>query len=148
MRAVEFEIDAVASTVELEQGGNEDGVGDGDNSAELGEKEDHVQASHNLQHALATDRLQSLKKTKAQLEKDILDLGKQRPSKGFEHDKVLSSIVKEKPAPKKKLKEAQKPGKKQEKRVKTVSFDEDADFDAVLDAASTGFVETVSSIDL
>lgn len=148
MRAVEFEIDAVASTVELEQGGNDDGVGDGDNGAELVEKEDHVQASDNLQHALATDRLRSLKKTKARLEKDILDLGKQRPSKGIEHDKVLSNIVKEKPAPKRKLKQAQKPGKKQDKRVKTVSFDEDADFDAVLDAASTGFVETVSSIEL
>lgn len=142
LRAVEFEIDAVASTVELEQGGNDDGVGDGDNGAELVEKEDHVQASDNLQHALATDRLRSLKKTKARLEKDILDLGKQRPSKGIEHDKVLSNIVKEKPAPKRKLKQAQKPGKKQDKQVKTVSFDEDADFDAVLDAASTGFVET------
>ncbi|PRQ25810.1 putative DNA helicase chromatin remodeling SNF2 family [Rosa chinensis] len=142
LRAVEFEIDAVASTVEHEQGGNEDGIRDGDDGEERGDKEDDVEASDNLQHALATDRLRSLKKTKAQLEKELSDLGKQRPSKGIELDRVLSNIVKEKPAPKRKLKQVQKSGKKQEKRVKTVSFDEDDDFDAVLDAASTGFVET------
>ncbi|XP_004289961.1 PREDICTED: DNA excision repair protein ERCC-6-like [Fragaria vesca subsp. vesca] len=138
LRAVEFEIDAVASTVEHEQGG----VGDGDDGEEPGDKEDNVEASDSLQHALATDRLRSLKKTKAQLEKELSDLGKQRPSKRIEHDKVLLNIVKDKPAPKRKSKQVEKPGKKQEKRVKTVSFDEDDGFDAVLDAASTGFVET------
>ncbi|KAL6287252.1 hypothetical protein ACE6H2_011642 [Prunus campanulata] len=91
LRAVEFEIDAVASTVEPEQAGNEGGARDGDDDGmEPEDKEDLDQASAtglNLQHTLATDRLRK-------------------------------------------------------KRLKTVSFDEDDDFDAVLDAASAGFVET------
>lgn len=148
LRAVEFEIDAVASTVEPEQAGNEGAACDGDDDGvEPGDKEDLDQASAtglNLQHALATDRLRSLKETKAKLEKELSDLDKQRPSKGKQRDKVLSDIVKEKPAPKRKLKQVKKSGKNLEKRLKTVSFDEDDDFDAVLDAASAGFVETVS----
>ncbi|KAM1044618.1 hypothetical protein ACFX2I_035611 [Malus domestica] len=136
LRAVEFEIDAVESTVEPEQAGSEEGDHDGGDGAEAGNKED------NLQHALATDRLRSLKKTKAQLEKELSDLGKGRPSKGIARDKVLLDIVKDKPAPKRKSKQVQISGKKLEKRIKTVSFDEDDDFDAVLDAASAGFVET------
>ncbi|PQM42637.1 protein CHROMATIN REMODELING 8 [Prunus yedoensis var. nudiflora] len=109
LRAVEFEIDAVASTVESEQAGNEGGARDGDDDGmEPGDKEDLDQASAtglNLQHALATDRLRSLKETKAKLEKELSDLDKQRPSKGKQRDKVLSDIVKEKPAPKRKLKQ-------------------------------------------
>ncbi|KAI5315753.1 hypothetical protein L3X38_044929 [Prunus dulcis] len=146
LRAVEFEIDAVASTVEPEQAGNEGAACDGDDDGvEPGDKEDLDQASAtglNLQHALATDRLRSLKETKAKLEKELSDLDKQRPSKGKQRDKVLSDIVKEKPVPKRKLKQVKKSGKNLEKRLKTVSFDEDDDFDAVLDAASAGFVET------
>lgn len=138
LRAVEFEIDAVESTVEPEQAGSEEGDRDGGDGAEAGNKED------NLQHALATDRLRSLKKTKAQLEKELSDLGKGRPYKGIARDKVLLDIVKDKPAPKRKSKQVQISRKKLEKRIKTVSFDEDDDFDAVLDAASAGFVETVS----
>ncbi|CAN6545327.1 unnamed protein product [Malus baccata var. baccata] len=136
LRAVEFEIDAVESTVEPEQARSEEGDHDGGDGAEAGNKAD------NLQHALATDRLRSLKKTKAQLEKELSDLGKGRPSKGIARDKVLLDIVKDKPAPKRKSKQVQISGKKLEKRIKTVSFDEDDDFDAVLDAASAGFVET------
>ncbi|CAN6554053.1 unnamed protein product [Malus baccata var. baccata] len=138
LRAVEFEIDAVESTVEPEQAGREDGDRDGGDGAEPGNKED------NLQHALTTDRLRSPKKTKVQLEKELSDLGKGRPSKGIVRNRVLLDTVKDKPAPKRKLKQVQKSGKNQEKRIKTVSFDEDDDFDAVLDAASAGFVETVS----
>ncbi|KAB2602304.1 DNA repair protein rhp26 [Pyrus ussuriensis x Pyrus communis] len=136
LRAGEFEIDAVESTVEPEQAGSEDGDHDGGDGAEPGNKED------NLQHALATDRLRSLKKTKVQLEKELSDLGKGRPSKGIVRSRVLLDIVKDKPAPKRKLKQVQKSGENQEKRIKTVSFDEDDDLDAVLDAASAGFVET------
>ena len=35
-----------------------------------------------------------------------------------------------------------KSGKELKKRKKTISFDDDVDFDAVLDAASAGFVKT------
>ncbi|RXH87269.1 hypothetical protein DVH24_028769 [Malus domestica] len=137
LRAVEFEIDAVESTVEPEQVGREDGDRDGGDGAEPGNKGD------NLQHALTTDPLRSLMKTKVQLEKELSDLGKGRPSTGILRNRVLLDTVKDKPAPKRKLKQVQKSGKNQAKRIKTVSFDEDDDFDAVLDAASAGFVDAL-----
>ncbi|MCI31554.1 DNA repair and recombination protein RAD26, partial [Trifolium medium] len=65
---------------------------------------------------------------------------------GSELQRALAadSLVKEDRRPKKKLKDDKKLSKRPAKRFKTVSFDDDADFDAVLDAASAGFVETVS----
>lgn len=149
LRAVEFEIDAVASTVKPERKilQNKDNAYDGDGSTEQGAEEDGPQDSSielDLHHALATDRLRSLKKTKAQIEKELSGLRKSKPSKGVEHERSIFDIVKEEPRPKRKLKEVKKTGKSSEKRHKTVSFDEDDDFNAALDAASTGFVETVS----
>ncbi|OMP11122.1 SNF2-related protein [Corchorus olitorius] len=151
LRAVEFEIDAVASTVD--EGRNlvagDDQAGHDDNvSTDHGNREDDksvMQASSRdstLQHALAADRLKSLKKTKAQLEKELSGLLKESSSEGIKHDKLINELVKEEFRPKRKLKEIQKPIKNKDKRHKTVSFNDDADFDAVLDAASTGFVET------
>lgn len=149
LRVVEFEIDAVASTVNPERKTARKGDSaydeDGDGSAEQGTSEDGPQDSSSeldLHHALAADRLRSLKKTKAQIEKELSGLCNSKPSKGVEFDKSILDIVKEEPGPKRKLKEIKKTGKSSEKRFKTVSFDEDGDFDAVLDAASTGFVET------
>lgn len=149
MRAVEFEIDAVASTVEQSKNvsSNEDNANDGNDVRDLGNQEDDGQVSPNdldLQHALATDRLRSLKKTKAQLEKELLNLHKDNSSKGIEQNKVLRDLVKEERRHKRKLKDVKKSGKKVEKRQKIVSFEEDSGFDAILDAASSGFVETVS----
>ncbi|GAV80148.1 SNF2_N domain-containing protein/Helicase_C domain-containing protein [Cephalotus follicularis] len=142
LRAIAFEIDAVASTVEdhCTYGSNDSReVRDG------AEDKSAVQVSHDgltLQHALAADRLTSLKKTKAELEKEISNFCEGSVSKGDEEDKVLHNLVKEEPRAKRKSKEVQKPGKNQAKRKKTVSYDDDNDFDAVLDAASAGFVET------
>lgn len=148
---MEFEIDAVASTVEQARDitSNEDHACDSNENGEQGDREDGCQGSAsglNLQQALAADRLKSLKKTRAQIEKDLSDLCRNKPSKGIENDKLILNIVKEESRPKRKLKEVQKSSKKLEKRFRTVSFEEDGDFDAVLDAASTGFVETVSLI--
>lgn len=149
LRAVEIEIDAVASTVEQVRNSaiNEEGVSAGDDSKEQGDADDdNVLQSPStgltLQHALASDRLRSLKKTKAQIESEISCLRKDNPSEGIEHDKLIQSLVKEEARPKRKLKEVQKSSKNIKKRQKTVSFDEDIDFDTVLDAASAGFVET------
>ncbi|KAG2719222.1 hypothetical protein I3760_03G257800 [Carya illinoinensis] len=147
LRAVEFEIDAVASTVEQSKNvsNNDDNAYDGNDGRELGNQEDGVQVSPNdldLQHALATDRLRSLKKTKAQLEKKLSNLRKDNSSKGVEQDKALRDLVKEEPRHKRKLKDVKKSGKKVEKRQKIVKFEEDSGFDAILDAASGGFVET------
>nr|XP_048336772.1 protein CHROMATIN REMODELING 8 [Ziziphus jujuba var. spinosa] len=147
LRAVEFEIDAVASSVEQARNitSNEDHTCDGNENGEQADREDGYQGSPNslnLQHALAADRLRSLKKTRAQIEKDLSDLCKNKPTKDIENDKLILDIVKEESRPKRKSKEVQKSSKKLKKRFKAVSFDEDGDFDAVLDAASTGFVET------
>lgn len=96
-----------------------------------------------LQHALAYDRLQSLTKTRERIEHELADLRKDRSSKAIENDKLLEELVREERRPKRKQTEVKK-SRQIEKRQKKVSFDDDADFDAVLDAASTGFVETVS----
>ncbi|KAJ7972631.1 Protein CHROMATIN REMODELING [Quillaja saponaria] len=144
LRAVEFEIDAVASAVEHVRNVTNKGeyADDGNDSREPGIKEDDSFNDLNLQHALAADRLRSLNNTKAQIEKELSDLCKDNTSKGIEHDKVILDLVKDDPRPKRKLKEVQRSSKTFRKRKKTVSFDEDVDFDAALDAASAGFVET------
>ncbi|KAG7036308.1 Protein CHROMATIN REMODELING 8, partial [Cucurbita argyrosperma subsp. argyrosperma] len=138
LRAVEYEIGAVASTVEpvkkLER--NEKHSHVGTDSHEHGREEDGVSASaDDLQHALAVDRLTSLKKTQQQLKKELSHLNDK-------HAETILEIVKDKSKPKRKAKEVKKSGNNGEKRLKVVSFDEDDDFDAALDAATVGFVET------
>ncbi|KAF7804623.1 protein CHROMATIN REMODELING 8 [Senna tora] len=144
LKAVDFEIDAVASTIQEVRnvGSNEDYGGVGHDSVEQGIAEDNSSNNLNLQHVLAADRLESLKKTKAQLEKELSDFFKEKASKSIDHDEVIFDLVKEEPRPKRKPKEVKKLGKSSGKRHKTVSFNDDVDFDAVLDAASAGFVET------
>lgn len=151
LRAVEIEIDAVANSVEQVKnfGRNDDLVPDGDDIEEQGdikEEQGIVKASPNdltLQHALAADRLRSLKKTKAQLEKEITNFDPSKVSK-HDRDKVIRNLVKEEPKRKQKPKEVPKSSKNVKKRQKTVSFEDDDDFDSVLNAASAGFIETVS----
>lgn len=150
LRAVEIEIDAVASSVEQVKNfaSIENDVSNEDDGRVKGDEEadrSAIQASHNnltLQQALATERLRSLKKTKDQLEKEISNLCKDGPSKLNKQDRLIRDLVKEKPRLKSRLKEVQKPSKNREKRQKIVSFDEDGDFDAVLNSASAGFIET------
>lgn len=140
LRAVEYEIDAVASTVQpvkkLERDEKHSFVGT--DSQEHGHEEDGVLAStDDLHHALAVDRLRSLKKTQQQLKKELSHLNDK-------HAKTILEIVKDRSKPKRKSKEVKKSGNNREKRLKVVSFDDDNDFDAALDAATVGFVETVS----
>lgn len=147
LKAVEFEIDAVASTVDHVRrvASKEDSDVDGDGNVEGRGEEDAksaVEAFSNdltLQHALAADRLKSLKKTKAQLEKELTNFQDGKT----DHEKFIHDLVKEEHRPKRKLKQPQKAGKNISKRLKSVSVDDDADFDSVLDAASAGFGETV-----
>lgn len=150
MRALEVEIDAVAYTVQQAKNAerNENHSLDGNDNRVQGEDVKlAIQASPNsltLQHALAADRLRSLKKTKAKLEKELADFQREKPSNIFHHDKVIKDLVKEEAKPQKRLKEISKPGKVVKNKKKAVSFADDVDFDAVLDAAAAGFVETVS----
>lgn len=147
LRAVEIEINAVTSAVKQLESfkRHDDTFSEGDDEKEQGtadiEKDDFWASPNDvtLQHALAADRLKSLIKTKAQLENEILD-----SSNDIKDNKLLRDLVKEDPKTKRKLKEIQKTSKikNKNKRVKTVSFIEDDDFDAVLNVASTGFVET------
>ncbi|ESQ50566.1 hypothetical protein EUTSA_v10022523mg [Eutrema salsugineum] len=135
LRAVKFEIDAVASTVEhVEEDAAENGLQKDDGS--------DVHSGSVLQHALATDRLRSLNKRKIQLEKELSGSHGWSASGSADRDNLLRDLVKEEPSLKRKLKEIQKPSKREGKKVKVVSFHEDTDFDAVFDAASAGFVET------
>lgn len=149
LRAVEVEIDAVAHTVEQVKNfaRDEDHISDDDDSKEQGDVKEKHSASPNdftLQEALVADRLRSLKKTKAQLEKELKNASKDKSSEGNKHDKLLQNLVKEERKHKRKLKEIPKSSNNSKKKHKTVSFDEDDDFDSVLNAASAGFVETVS----
>lgn len=147
LRAVELEIDAVKSAVEQLENykRDEDHFPDGEVKAELENAEVEPKVLHssandsNLQHALAADRLKSLIKTRVQLEKEISE-----SSGNCKHDRLIRDLIKEEPKSKRQLKRVDKKSRNQSKRLKRVSLDENDDFDAVLNAASTGFVETVS----
>lgn len=146
LRAVEFEIEAVASTIE--RSGDEGFNGNG--SIEQGDTYDGLETvaqpppnDSTLQHALAADRLESLKKTKARLEEELSNLCKVDILNVIDHHKEIRNLVKEeKPKRRSNLGLVEKSNKKPQKRQKRVAFDDDVGFDAALDAASAGFVET------
>lgn len=139
LRAVNTEINAVASTVE-----EVDFVKSEDHAPDefTGKEQSSLNpwSSDPIQQALASDRLRSLKKTKIQLEDELIKY-KEKCAEGSNYEKVIQDIVKEEP--KHKRKDPKLSGN-QKKRRKAVSFGDDENFDAVLNAASAGFVETVS----
>nr|KYP74161.1 DNA repair protein rhp26 [Cajanus cajan] len=144
LRAIQFEIDAVASTVEeLSSVENNAECNDvGEEGLGRGNAEGDSSGDSNLQRVLAADRLRSLKKTKAQLEKELLNLSEDNASVSAQNEELILSIVREERKSKRKVKEDKKSKKSTGKRQKKVTFGDDVDFDAVLDAASAGFVET------
>lgn len=145
LRAVEVEIDAIKDGFgRLERfRRNEEEVPDTDGSSEAKHTESDqsiIQApldDSNLQQALADDRLRSLLETKAQLRKELSDFANDTSP-----DALIRDLVKDQPKFKRKAKEVQKSSNKKSKRGKTALLNDD-DFDAVLAAASSGFVETV-----
>ncbi|KAI4364090.1 hypothetical protein MLD38_020227 [Melastoma candidum] len=145
LRAVEFEIDAVASTVEqVRNVGRNDGEASDDSRSEKAGADTYgFLGDSTLQHALASDRLRSLEQAKAELEKELSELHAEDGQNGINSDKLLRSIVKEKPIQKKKKsKDEGNSNKNLKKRQRVVSFHDDADFDNLLDAASSGLIET------
>ncbi|KAL3717305.1 hypothetical protein ACJRO7_008824 [Eucalyptus globulus] len=149
LKAIQFEIDAVASTVEQVkdvksvEGGAHEGSHGGNDADE--DPRNVFQASFgnsSLHHALASDRLRSLRETQAQLEKELVELREGNLNKSNDNYRLLRNLVKEKPRLKRKSKAVLQPSKNLEKRQKIVSFRDDDDFDAVLDGASNGFIET------
>lgn len=146
LRAVEVEIDAIKDGFEhLERfRRNEEEFSDTDDCSEATHTENEqrtIQApldDSNLQHALADDRLRSLLETKAQLREELSIFANDTSS-----DALIRALVKDQPKSKRKVKEVQKSSNKKSKRRKTASLVDDDDFDAVLAAASSGFVETV-----
>lgn len=142
LRSVQLEIDAVASTIKRAKNASVDGQ----------DKKKQKQANHTsqdephggaLQQALATERLKSLKKAKAQIQKEILQSDPYPSGSDNRKDKMLAMLVEEEPRRKKKsLMPARGPKKTSAPRLKTMSYDDDDDFDAVLDGASAGFMET------
>ncbi|KAJ0973553.1 hypothetical protein J5N97_021512 [Dioscorea zingiberensis] len=150
LRAVEVEIDAVASSIDKAKYvvENEENILSeiviSDNE-DITHGNDAVQVASDgisLQQALAADRLKSLKKTRIQLQKEISCFDENVPLDDMRCEKVLDKLVKGKLKPKKKLKEGEPSRRGSTHRLRTVDYDEDADFDAVLDAASGGFIET------
>ncbi|XP_008791071.2 DNA excision repair protein CSB [Phoenix dactylifera] len=150
LRAVEIEIDVVASSIEAvkDVADNEN-----DHTGNTDIKEDNAKGNADgsgqvtcngltLQQALATDRLRSLKKTKAQLHEEISKLDENAASEDIGHEKLLAELVEENPKRKRKSKAVEQSNRDSKSHLKTVAYDEDADFDAALDTASTGFVET------
>ncbi|KAG1370187.1 DNA excision repair protein CSB [Cocos nucifera] len=146
LRAVEVEIDAVASSIEAakdvanienDHTGNTDIQEDNDSRNDDGSAQ-VISDGLTLQQALATDRIRSLKKTKAQLQNEIFKLDENASPEDVGHEKLLADLVEEKPKCKRKSKAVEQSNRDSKSHLKTVAYNEDADFDA----ASTGFVET------
>lgn len=149
LRAVKLEIYAVTSAVEELENLNrdEDNLSDSDVKTEHGNtsvERNGLQAlpkDVSLQHAITTERLRSLIETRDQLQKDIID-----SSKNSQNEQLIKDLIKDEPKPKRRLKQVEKTNKNQKKRLKKVALGDDDQFDAVLNAASAGFVETVCNI--
>lgn len=150
LRAIEVEIDAVASSIDRIKSVADDGNDACDKNGDGGDKVEEsavndVQCSNglSLEQAFVSDRLRSLKKAKTQLEKEISSFG-DCAFDDIEHkkqtDKLLGELVRENQTKKKSIELSTRPSKRS---LKAVSYDEDVDFDAVLDASSSGFMETV-----
>ncbi|KAK8938445.1 putative chromatin-remodeling complex ATPase chain [Platanthera zijinensis] len=141
LQAVEIEINAVASSITEEKSEIVGKILDDKKN-----NVNHVQVTPDglsLQQALAKDRLRSLRRAKAQLQKEISHFEEQASASGIVHEELLDRLAKEER--KYKLKRhttAEQSNKRSKQRSKAVAYDEDTDFDAVLDAASAGFVET------
>ncbi|TVT98157.1 hypothetical protein EJB05_56533, partial [Eragrostis curvula] len=150
LRAVQLEIDAVASTIK----GAKRAAGKQIDSSDSGDAKDKKKQRPNqtvqddpqggaLQQALATERLKSLKKAKVQIQKEILQSDPSASVSDNQKDKMLAMLVEEEPRRKKKpLKPPVGHKKMSTPRLKTKTYNDDDDFDAVLDGASAGFMET------
>jgi DNA excision repair protein ERCC-6 len=130
LRAIELEIEAVSSAIKDDASTSEEETEDGE-------------TENNLQKALATDRLKNLERAKAQIERELSESG---VGPFQREDALLQKLVEERPKKRKGILKNEGESSGSKRRFKTVSYDDDADFDAVLDAASTGFMETVRFI--
>jgi len=153
LRSVQLEIDAVASTIKRAKHAAGKQV-DSSDSGDVQDKKKQKRADRTsqddphggaLQQALAAERLKSLKKAKAQIQKEIAQSDPCPSGSDKRKDKMLAMLVEEEPRHKKKtLMPSRGPKKMLAPKLKTMSYDDDNDFDAVLDGASAGFMETVS----
>ncbi|KAJ4809891.1 Protein CHROMATIN REMODELING 8 [Rhynchospora pubera] len=128
LRAIELEIEAVSSSIKPEASTSEEETEEG-------------KTGNNLQKALATDRLKSLERAKAQIQREISGFS---AGPSWREDTLLKKLVEERPKKRKKVlkDDGESSGARPKRHLKTVSYDDDEDFDAVLDAASSGFMET------
>lgn len=150
---MQLEIDAVASTIKRAKNAagkkiESSDSGDGQDKKKQKQADRTAQDEPHggaLQQALATERLKSLKKAKAQIQKEISQSDPYPSGSDNGKDKTLAMLVEDEPRRKKKsLMPARGPKKMSAPRLKTMSYNDDDDFDAVLDGASAGFMETVS----
>ncbi|CAN6479483.1 unnamed protein product [Victoria cruziana] len=153
LRAVDVEIDAVAASLKqakhfikskvinsTDEGASPKGTNhDGRGVTEAGRSNNGLV----LQRALASDRLRSLKKTRNQLRDELTVLDNDASVNCLDDDQMLHKLVKENDQKvKTKVSHSQNKETIKRKAKKIISYNEDVDFDAILDAASTGFVET------
>ncbi|PAN31705.1 hypothetical protein PAHAL_5G438900 [Panicum hallii] len=151
LHSVQLEIDAVASTIKRAKHASGKQV-DSSDSGDTQDKKKQKRAEHTsqddphggaLQQALAAERLKSLKKAKAQIQKEITQLEPCPSGSDKRKDKMLAMPVEEEPRRKKKtLMPSRGPKKMSAPKLKTMSYNDDDDFDSVLDGASAGFMET------
>jgi DNA excision repair protein ERCC-6 len=153
LRSVQLEIDAVASTIKRSKSATGKQIDSSSGSADAQDQnkqrpDDTTQDDSQgeaLQQALATERLKSLKKAKVQIQKEILQSDPSPSVSGNRKDKMLAMLVEEEPKRKKKpLKPPVGNKNLSTPRLKMKTYNDDDDFDAVLDGASAGFMETVS----
>ncbi|KAG0485701.1 hypothetical protein HPP92_009780 [Vanilla planifolia] len=137
LRAIEVEIRAVGSSIPEEK--NEETGDDLNYRFEPGQ---FSTVGSSLHQELAKDRIRSLQRTKAQLQKEISQFKEQDSTGGFELGNLVDNLVKEGPNHKQKNKKVEKSNQNPKQHRKRVTYQEDLYFDAVLDAGSAGFVET------
>lgn len=146
LRAVEAEIAAVSAGLEIVQSiagkDSESSEGEKDEiDQDLSEHKPYVVDGGVLQRTLATERLRSLKRKRGQLKKQLKAFEGDGKARELEEQKVLLNSVKNKEETVIKgtgrLLDKPTRGKR-----KNFSLQEDDEFDAALDAATSGLIET------
>ncbi|KAH9287767.1 hypothetical protein KI387_031884, partial [Taxus chinensis] len=149
LRAVEIEISAVAAGLETVQNAasnniiiSEDSEAEKeDEELEFRENRSSLAEGLVLQHALATDRLKSLKQKRGQLKKQLKDFeGEGKTQEPKEQSLFVDSVNNDEDTGTKGT--SHRINKRQKKEKRNSCFQEDDEFDAALDAASSGLIET------
>lgn len=146
LQAVTFEMEAVSASISHIKNSEEI---ENNTSADI----EHARNCHSVQftpdgltvqQALASDRLRSLEKTRDRIQCEIAKIDPKETGETVGEIQFLHRLVQEEPKGKRKFKEAQPSGRNLKKKI--VSYDDDLNFDAMLNASAHGLMESVSSL--